>query len=318
MVIVAAVRQTLTRAMSLVLPAVLVGLVAGSAYAQPNDAAEPPGVAGESDAAGVTLPWPTLGLSQGMDLYPDSGQRVTVQVPAGLTATRLQGLMHAPMNIGNGYLEISDGEGKFLAAVNLPPAGSAQAVTPFDVDISAAGRRPSSIDLSFTLRALDGVDRVCGPTQRLTLSDLATVFTGNQPPVNTIANFFPPVLERITIYAPTDANAAEQQAVLTLVSTLARIYSALKLDIAVVDHPRGAVPPPAPLGWPVRLSSRPAPKASPSKVRGHQAPTFGSRATVTHSRLRWHCSSMACSRSHRRPQPVSTKAGPNPPWTATR
>jgi hypothetical protein len=229
----------------LVLPAILVGSVAGSAYAQPSDAADPPGVASEVDPAGVTLPWPTLGLSQGMDLYPDSSQRVTVQVPAGLTATRLQGLIHAPMNIGNGYLEINDGEGKFLAAVNLPPAGAAQAVTPFDVDISAAGRRPSSIDLSFTLRALDGADRVCGPTQRLTLSDLVTVFTGDQPPVNTIANFFPPVLEQVTIYAPTDADAAEQQAVLTLVSTLARIYSALKLNIAVADHPRGAVPPPA-------------------------------------------------------------------------
>lgn len=244
MVMIAAVRQTLTRAMSLCLPALLVFAVAGSAYAQPNDAADPAAAPPDGDAASRTLSWPDLGLQPGLELYPDSSQSVTVQVPAGLRATRLQGLIHAPMNVDSGYLEVTDGEGKFLAAVNLPPSVGASAVTPLDVDISGAQTQASAIDVSFTLRALDGADRVCGPTQRLTLSDLATVFTGNQPPVTTIANFFPPVLERVTIYAPTDANATEQQGVLTLVSTLARIYSALKLDIAVVNQPRGAVPPP--------------------------------------------------------------------------
>ena len=131
-------------------------------------------------------------------------------------------------------------------------------MTPFDVDISAARVRGSSIDLSFTIRARDDADRVCGPLQRLTLSDLATVFTGTQPPVTTIANFFPSVLEQVTIYAATDANSAEQQAVLTLVSTLARIYAPRTLPISVVSQPRGALPPPA-SGWIVRLSSRPAP-----------------------------------------------------------
>lgn len=180
-----------------------------------------------------------------MDLYPDSSQSVSVQVPSGLTATRLRGLIHAPMNISAGYLEISDGNGKFVAAVNLPPAVPPTAVTPFDVDISAAQPRASTINLSFTLRALDGADPFCGPTQRLTLSDLATVFTGIQPPVTTIASFFPPVLEQVTIYAPTDAAAAEQQAVLTLVSTLARIYDPIRVKISVVSWQRGTVPPPA-------------------------------------------------------------------------
>lgn len=243
--IVAAVRRKLIRAMVLVLPALLVGSVAGSAYAQPGDTADPPGVASGANEAGVTLPWPVLGLQPRMDLYPDSSQSVSVQVPSGLTATRLRGLIHAPMNIGAGYLEISDGNGKFVAAVNLPPAVPPTAVTPFDADISAAQPRASSINLSFTLRALDGADPFCGPTQRLTLSDLATVFTGIQPPVASIASFFPPVLEQVTIYAPTDAAAAEQQAVLTLVSTLARIYNPIRINISVVSRPRGTVPPPA-------------------------------------------------------------------------
>ena len=228
------VARSLASAVLLILPAMLAGSVAGPAHALPGDAAAPPG---------ITLAWPALGLVPGMVIGSDSSTSFNVPVPAGLTAVRLQGKFHLPMNIGAGYLEIDDGNGRLLAAVDLPPAASAQVVTPFDVDISAAAVRASSIDLSFTVRPLDGAGQFCGPLQQLALSDLATVFTGTEPPVTTISSFFPPVLEQVTIYAPTDADAAEQQAALTLVSTLARLYHPQPLAITVVTQPRGATPP---------------------------------------------------------------------------
>ena len=180
-----------------------------------------------------------------MYLGPDSTTSFTVPLPTGLTAARVQGLIHQPMNINAGFLEVDDGDGNFLGAVELPPAASAQPVTPFDLDISAARVRASSIDLSFTVRPRDSAGEVCGPLQQVVLSDMATVFTGIEPPATTVASFFPPVLERVTIYAPTDADAAEQQSVLTLVSTLARLYQPRPLAITVVTQPRGATPPPA-------------------------------------------------------------------------
>lgn len=223
--------------MVLVLPATIVGPLAGSAYAAPD-----PDSPTSATATGVTLPWPALGLNSTMSLYGDSSSDFTLPLPAGLNASRLQGMIHEPTNIAAGYLEIADGDGKFLASVELPPAGSP--VVPFDVDISAARVRASSVDLSFTVRARDAGDRVCGPTQRVELSDLATVFVGVQLPATTIASFFPPVIGKVTVYAPTDANSAEQQAVLTLVSALARMYEPRLLAISVVSQARGAVPPP--------------------------------------------------------------------------
>ncbi|MCV7042286.1 hypothetical protein BST36_24705 [Mycolicibacterium moriokaense] len=234
--------------MVLVAPATFAGPVIGSAYAQPGDvgdAGDQAPIAPAPNEGGVTLPWPALGLPSTIELYGDSTASYTVPLPAGLSATRLQGMIHTPSNIAAGYLEIDDGDGKFLAAVDLPPAAPGLVRTPFDVDISAARIRPSSVRLSFTVHASDSGDRVCGPAQRLTLSDLATVYAGTQLPVTTIANFFPPVLERVTIYTPTDANPAEQQAALTLVSTLARLYAPRPLPIAVVSQQRGTVPPPA-------------------------------------------------------------------------
>jgi hypothetical protein len=215
------------------------GSVAGPAHAEPGNAADAP------DSAGVRLAWPTLGLESETFLSANSETSFSVPVPPGLTAARLQGLIHAPMNIDAGYLEISDGDGRFLAAVDLPAANSAQAVTPLDVDISGARGRASTMDLSLTVRPLDNADRFCGPLQQLTVSDLATVFTGTESAATTISNFFPPVLERVTIYAPTDADAAEQQSVLTLVSTLTRLYHPQPLETRVVSQPRGANPPPA-------------------------------------------------------------------------
>ena len=234
------VARALTSALLLILPAMLAGSVTLPAHAQPANSADLPG--GEE----VTMGWPTLGLEPGIVLSPDAPTGVTVPVPAGLSAERLRGTIRLPLNIGAGYVEIDDGDGKFLAVVDLPRPASAGAVTPFDVDISAAHIRSSVIDLSFIVRPLDTADQFCGPLQQVALGDLATTFTGTEQPTTTIANFFPSVLERVTLYPPTDADAAEQQAVLTLVSTLTRLYQPQPLEINVVSQPRGATPPPSP------------------------------------------------------------------------
>ncbi|MGV0809507.1 hypothetical protein [Mycolicibacterium setense] len=217
----------------LILPVMLGGSIPGQANAAPGDPE-------------VTLAWPSLGLNGGVTLGPDSPSDFTVPVPPGLTAVRVRGMIHAPMNIDGGSLEIGDGDGRFLGAVDLPPAASAAPVTPFDVDISGARLQAESVKLTFTVRPGGNYDRICGPLQQLTLSDLTTVFTGAEAPVTTVATFFSPVLKQVTLYAPNDASPAEQQAVVTLASTLARIYRPQPLAITVVSQPRGATPPPAP------------------------------------------------------------------------
>ncbi|KUI04181.1 hypothetical protein AU189_16210 [Mycolicibacterium acapulense] len=225
-------------AISLFLPGLLAGSAVAPAFAQPDEPAPP-------ETAGVTLAWSTLGLEPQTYLSPNSATSFAVPVPAGLIAARLQGVMHAPVNIDGGYLEINDGAGRVLAAVDLPPATSDRAVTPIDVDISAARARASTVDLSFTLRTRETGDRFCGPLQQLFISDLGTVFTGAESPATTIANFFPPVLERVVIYAPNDAGAAEEQSVLTLASALTRLYHPAPLTISAETLNRGAAPPPA-------------------------------------------------------------------------
>ncbi|PQE01303.1 hypothetical protein CYL16_09680 [Mycobacterium sp. EPG1] len=220
-------------------------LLGSAAHAQP--AADAP-----SQPASVVLGSTALGIDREVFLGPNASQRIALPVPGGLVPSRLRGTITAPLNISGGYLEVDDVDGNLLGTVDVPPAGVAQAATPFDVDIAGARVRSSSVDLSVTLRAVDGQypggfnGQYCGPLQQLTLTNLEAVFTGEEPPVTTIAGFFPPVLERVTIYAPDDADTAEQQAVLLLVSTLARLYIPQPLSVTVVNQPRGVSPPPAP------------------------------------------------------------------------
>lgn len=233
------VARALLSVMLLIAPTML-GPV-GLAHAAPGD----DDAAGAPPVAGVTLAWPALGLAPSTVVYPNTSATFTVPVPTGLTAVRLRGQIQMPVDIDGGYLEIDDGDGKFLAAIDLPAARSAAATTPFDVDISAARVRASSVDLSFNLRPVNSSGQLCDPLVQLTVSDLETVFTGVEAPVTSVATFFGPVLDRVTVYTPVDADAAEQQAVLTLVSTLASSYKPQPVAIAVVAQPRGAVPPSA-------------------------------------------------------------------------
>ena len=228
--------RALASAMLMTLSAMLAGATSSPAVAAPDDSPAMPEVA---------LTWPALGMDREVLLGPGGNTHFTMPVPLGLTAQRVRGTVRAPTNIDGGSVEVDDGDGKFIALIAVPPLAANQFAVPFDIDISAASVRASSIDLNFILRPNGIPDKICGPRQSLTLSDLTTVFTGGESPPTTVATFFAPVLEQVAIYAPADADTAEQQTVLTLVSTLARIYHAEQLAITVVSHPRGAAPPPA-------------------------------------------------------------------------
>lgn len=236
-------RRAVTSVRYLVLTVILamaVGLP-GVASAEPLDSA----VSAEEFKA---FAWPDLGLPGELTLMGGNAtQNVGLPVPTGLNVKRLRGLIHAPVDFGAGFVEIDDSRGTLLATVDLPAVTASQAVVPFDVDISAAQVSGSAVGLSFTVRepALPPEQR-CGLGQTVVVSDLATVFDGIEPAPTSIATFLPPILQRVTIYAPIDADSAEQQAVLTVASAVARTYSPQPVAVTVVNQPRGATPPPAP------------------------------------------------------------------------
>lgn len=235
-------RRTLASIACLLLAAFLTTALGapGAVHAQPPDP--------EPGAAEVTLLWTALGLPAEITLDgANTTQDFAFPVPTGFAATRLRGLIHAPVDFDAGFVEINDSSGRLLGTIGLPAVAPDQAVVPFDIDISAAQANSSKLGLSFTVREprVPASER-CVLGERVTMSDLSLVFTGSEPAPTTISTFFPPVLQRLTIYAPNDADRAEQQAVLTLSAAVARMYTPQPTAITVVNLPRGAAPPPAP------------------------------------------------------------------------
>ncbi len=196
----------------------------------------------------MTMPLESLGLPDETTLIgANTSQTVTLPVPRGFAVTRLLGLIHSPIDFTSGFVEITDSTGRLLGTVGLPAVIPEQAVVPFDVDISAARVDDSALGLTFTVRE-GGVsaEQRCGRGEQVLLSDLAALLVGVEPAPATIATFFPPVLRQLTIYTPIDADDAEQQAVLSLTSAVARMYRSQKPTITVVRQARGATPPAAP------------------------------------------------------------------------
>ncbi|OLO99733.1 hypothetical protein BVU76_24200 [Mycolicibacterium porcinum] len=228
--------------MLVMFPVMSVGPVAALAYAEPGDPPPP-------DQPSLTLPGSALGLKSQVFVASDVPGKLAVPVPAGLTPARLRGTIQAPRAFDAGTLDVNGSDGRLLAEIDLPPGASSRPATPLDVDLSAAPRAGSSINLSFVLRPRfdreNYSNQYCWPPRELVVSDLSTVFTGAEAPATTIASFFPAVLQRVTIYTPVDADVDEQQAVLTLVSTVAQLYSKQSTAIEIVNQPRGATPPPA-------------------------------------------------------------------------
>ncbi|MHA0286129.1 cellulose biosynthesis cyclic di-GMP-binding regulatory protein BcsB [Mycobacterium sp. C3-094] len=235
----AGIRKVWSVLLSVVLAAAL--SAPATAHADPLNT-EP----GSGDQLG--LPWTALGLPQSFTLAgANVNQDFTVPVPAGLTVARLRGLIHAPIDFGAGFVEIDDSRGTLLATVDLPPVAPNTAVVPFDVDVSQAQVIGTTARLSFTVREA-GVspEQRCGLGERVQISDLSAVYAGIEPAPSTIAGFFPPVLQRLTIYTPIDADTSEEQAALTLASAAARLYRPQPTAITVVKQPRGSAPPAAP------------------------------------------------------------------------
>ncbi len=109
--------------MVLVLPMTLAGSLAGSASAAPGDPGDVTLVDNGPNATGLVLPWSALGLPSSVSLFGEGASGYTVALPDGLAAVRLQGTVHAPINIDGGYLEIDDSEGKFLGGCRPAPGG---------------------------------------------------------------------------------------------------------------------------------------------------------------------------------------------------
>ncbi|WP_067829354.1 hypothetical protein [Nocardia inohanensis] len=211
------------------LTAVAPMIVAGPAAAEPGD-----------------HPVPLAGLGLGESLqFPGRVHEVTLTLPLlpGLAPTALTGTVQLPPTLSRGTLEARSGT-RLLDRVNLPLEPRAP------IRISLAGAEAEGGAVTVTLAsALMPEPGICPDDwtgQPLTLTDGAVTYFGEETQPTLVADFLPPVLDRLTVYLPGGPSQTESAAALQLVTAVtARYYSRpVAVEVrrsdsgtAVPDHP---------------------------------------------------------------------------------
>jgi hypothetical protein len=150
----------------------------------------------------------------------------------------LIGQMGSMVNVG-GRVDISDARGILLGSIAIP---TDVATIPFAVDVSRADVTAGASALSFVIRDASRAADSCAQAPSVTLSQLATTYSGPTPNPRTVADFLPGYLDQITIQIGDEPTRDQQQAALALVARLTHLYRPIPVRI---DVDTSATPPPA-------------------------------------------------------------------------
>ncbi len=196
-------------------------------------------------ATPVALTFPDMGLPSNLSLN-GSGSAVTVQIPVpqGLQAEALSGTIEVPTDVGSGYISVTSGTQQ-LAVVNTPPVGSNQPTVNLLVSLAGAKQVDQRIPLTLQYRQTSGA-RFCNSTQSFVLVNPQVAFGGSAVAPTTVANFFPPILQRLIIYVPPTPTSSEQSAALSLAAAIAERYRPQAVQLSVVSWPASDPLPVAP------------------------------------------------------------------------
>ena len=186
----------------------------------------------------LVLGWRQLGLSDTLEIDATAPATVEAPTPPGLAPVRITGEIGSPLG-GAGRIDIMDRGGSSVGTIAVPPDG---ATAPFTVDIAAAAPSPGPLKLSFIQRGPERPADGCAEPAPVTLSKLATTYTGPTPALRTVADFIPDYLDQITILIGPEPSLEQQQAALTLVAKLTHLYRPMPVRI---DVDTSATPPPA-------------------------------------------------------------------------
>jgi hypothetical protein len=206
-------------------------------YAAPADAGQ------VADAP--TLSLTSLGTDADISLYGLQGtQTITVPVPKGLTPGALTADVELPPYVRGGTLIVSQ-DRRTLSRIELLVAED----TPLSIPLTGARVVDNAVTFTVRSRLLpEEGDCLYDPTVPLQLSDAAIDYTGREAAPTMVADFLPPVLEKLTIFIPQQPSAAESDAALQMTTAVVDRYGRQNTDIDIASvGDDEATPPSAPL-----------------------------------------------------------------------
>ena len=194
----------------------------------------PPALA-EPVGSGQVATNPTLGLrdlgaNTTLSFYGLQGtQSLTIPVPPGLAPVALTASVELPFNLRAGTVAVIQDD-RTVSRVDLPNADLA----PIRLPLAGAEVRDNAITvlLRTNLMPPEGYC-ITDPANPLRLNATAIEFAGTERAPATVAEFLPPVLQRLTIFLPASPTRAESDAAVRLTASVVAHYGGQPTTVTV-------------------------------------------------------------------------------------
>ncbi|CAN5398619.1 membrane protein [soil metagenome] len=207
--------------------AVVLGLGVPPAGAEPAD--------GATVADAPVLSLTALGADPTIAFYGAQGvTSLTLPVPPGLVPASLDVVVEMPVNAASGTLTVMQ-EDRTLSRVPLPNTDR----VPISVPLRGAVVTDNAVTV--TLRSyLVPIEGYClDPSNPLRLVDADVRYVGAEAVPTTVAEFLPPVLQRLALFLPAEPTRAETDAAIRMATAVVARYGRQNTVVTVNPLPSG-------------------------------------------------------------------------------
>ncbi|WMM72056.1 hypothetical protein RCF27_19655 [Rhodococcus pyridinivorans] len=192
----------------------------------------------------VAFPTRNLGLGPNIEFRGNSDVvTLTFPVPAGNTPAFLDTTAELPTNVARGWIDVVS-DGRLLTRVELPPGS---AIVPLSIPLAGAKVENGAAVVSLDLH-LVAVDNICPDDWTLgsvRLRDGLVRYAGTPAAPQAVADYLPPVLDRLELYLAEDPTDAEAGVALDLAATVSARYPGRQVPVDVRELPANGLPPAA-------------------------------------------------------------------------
>lgn len=192
----------------------------------------------------VAFPTRKLGLGPNIEFRGNSDVvTLAFPVPAGNTPAFLDTTAELPTNVARGWIDVVS-DGRLLTRVELPPGG---AIVPLTIPLAGAKVENGAAVVSLDLH-LVAVDNICPDDWTLgsvRLRDGLVRYAGTPAAPQAVADYLPPVLDRLELYLAEDPTDAEAGVALDLAATVSARYPGRQVPVDVRELPANGLPPAA-------------------------------------------------------------------------
>ncbi|ORB24146.1 hypothetical protein [Mycolicibacterium parafortuitum] len=159
-----------------------------------------------------------------------------VIVPRELTAN-----VWAPVDVRSATITVTQDE-RVLSRIEVPREGPA----PMRIPLAGAVVSDNAVTITLSAQMLAFEGYCLDSTNPLRLNDIALGFDGIEQHPETVANFLPPVLRRLTVFVPATPSRAESDAAVKLTDAIVAHYGQQYTDVKLAALPDNSTIPPDP------------------------------------------------------------------------